>query len=193
MSTPTGSGGRCNPLLAELFQQYESELKLYISNVLFRRLRQSRRPTKPNGDGFRSEVESIYNQLYAQILARFAAGEFDCSRPSGFRNFAAVVAFRLIIDKTREAKKTQPLDPTFDQTDRAEESSDHLEVKEEIEMFLKRLTPTERHIVELKMAGRSHNDIAKSLGITEHDSRNRYWRAMRKMAPPSDGSSHGEV
>jgi RNA polymerase sigma-70 factor, ECF subfamily len=88
-------------------------------------------------------------------------------RAGSFRSWLFSIAHNTIVDGARAARPAAPLDAAFDPIDPApgpEELAVAGDASRQVRALLGRLSPDQRHVVELRLAGLTDREIAAALG-----------------------------
>ncbi|HYI25780.1 MAG TPA: sigma-70 family RNA polymerase sigma factor [Thermomicrobiales bacterium] len=104
-----------------------------------------------------------------------------------FRSWLMTIARNVVIDETRRARPTSPLDDPASErwlTDPApgpEEQAVAADERRRINRALARLSTTPRQIVELRLIGMNGREIADTLGMSESAVKTAHYRAIARL------------
>lgn len=124
-------------------------------------------------------AEDATSQVFTQALAglsRFHGGSF--------RAWLFTIAHHVVVDEVRKARPSSPLDDAGSLADPAP-SLDDLVIRDETEQSLaalmRQLTPVQRQVLELRLAGLTAVEIAAVLGRSRGTIRNLQHAALARL------------
>ena len=159
---------------AELVRQYEPEVRRLIRVML----------SSPN---LRRLVDSadICQSVLAAFFVRVAAGQYDLAEPVDLVRLLAQMARHKLFDHARKpaARRSRSGAPeVFAAAPSGEETpSDVASHKELLAEALRRLSPEERAIADLRAAGLGWAEVAAESGLTPEAARKKLTRAIDRV------------
>ena len=105
-------------------------------------------------------------------------------RSRSFRSWLFTIAHHVVIDMTRRQKPTTSLDAAGDLHDRTATPEEHYlsgESDDRVFQLLGQLSPLQRHVVELRIAGLTSQEIATVLGRRHGAIRMAQYRAHERL------------
>lgn len=116
--------------------------------------------------GSRETAEDATSQVFAQALAGLP--RFDGNRGT-FRSWLFVIANHVVIDHYRKTRPSAAIDSVLnipDNSSSPEELAVASEQREALRKALQQLSPRERQVVELRLAGLTGREIGEVLGCS---------------------------
>jgi RNA polymerase sigma-70 factor (ECF subfamily) len=150
---------------AVLYRQYLPQVYRYC----YRRL------------GTREAAEDATSQIFAQALA--ALPRFE-DRGGSFRSWLFTIAHNVVTDEGRRMRPTLSLDvagAVATPTPAPDELVIRAEEQQTIAALLRELPPTQRQVLELRMAGLTGVEIAGVLGRSHGAIRKLQYRTLRRL------------
>jgi RNA polymerase sigma-70 factor (ECF subfamily) len=147
--------------------------------------------------GNREAAEDATSQVFTQALA--ALPRFDGQRGT-FRSWLFTIAHNVIIDQLRKSRPSDLFDSALDIPDSAlspEERAIAAEREQSLQTALASLTPRERQVVELRLAGLTGSEIGEVLGCRVSAVGAAQYRAITRlrtlMATDIEAEGHRDV
>lgn len=112
--------------------------------------------------GERASAEDLTSQIFLTMVARI-----DRFNGGSFRAWLFTLARNAAIDRYRALKPSFPLDPEFDVPDESSDPEKFAIIRDEqrtVRELLGRLSPDQRSVVELHLAGLNAPEIGQVLG-----------------------------
>jgi RNA polymerase sigma-70 factor (ECF subfamily) len=131
--------------------------------------------------GNREGAEDATSQVFAQALAGLP--RFDGNRGT-FRGWLFTIANHVVVDQYRKAKPATSIDTAYDIPDVAatpEEIAVATERSEALRAALRQLSPRERQVIELRLAGLTGPEIGKVLGCNTSAIGAAQYRAVTRL------------
>ena len=141
----------------------------------------------------RESAEDAASLVFAQAMANLA----PC-RNDAFRAWLFSIAHNTLVDGWRTARIVAPLDAGAEHADPAPGPEDQLlsaDAGREIRALLARLPADQRHVVEMRLAGLSNQEIAAALGRSVGATKMLHVRALttlRALLQPETPGGSGE-
>ena len=129
--------------------------------------------------GHREAAEDATSLVFAKALAALPA-----FRGGTFRGWLFTIAHHTVVDGLRARCREAPLDlavEPVDPDDGPEEAFVEAEAGREARLLLRALTPSQRQVVELWLAGLSDDEIAAVTGRSTAATRMHRWRAAERL------------
>lgn len=133
--------------------------------------------------GAQNDADDLVQDVFVK---GFAALDSFCGHKAGFRTWLVAILRRLIIDRWRAAQRDiARFIPLSDEMSvllpsREQNALDRLIVCETRDRVLALLSPENRKLVQMRMAGHRWRSIARVFAVDEGAAKNRYHR-LRKM------------
>lgn len=124
-------------------------------------------------------AEDATAQIFAQAMANIGGCRDDAFRPWLF-----TIAHHVVVDHYRRRKPTAGLDAALDRIDpepTPEEIALEREDRTALRALLTHLTPDQRRVVELRLAGLTGVEIADALGLSHGAVKIHQFRAIRRL------------
>jgi RNA polymerase sigma-70 factor (ECF subfamily) len=162
----------------ELVRRYEPTIRLMVR----------RRLTDP---ALRRLLDSadICQSVLASFFVRAAAGQYDLDSPEQLLKLLGVIARNKLANQVqhhradrRDYHRTAGSAEQRDPVDQGASPSHVVASQELLDEVRKRLSPEERHLAELRAAGRAWADIAAELGGTPDGLRMQLSRAIDRIS-----------
>jgi RNA polymerase sigma factor (sigma-70 family) len=128
----------------------------------------------------------ICQSVLGNFFVRAALGQFELETPDDLVALLVTMAYRKLIDQARKPANRLAVrggEPTPETI--ADAGGTPCEVAAERELlqeFLRRLTPEERRLADLRAGGLGWNDVAAQVGGTSEGVRKQLERAIRRVA-----------
>lgn len=129
--------------------------------------------------GHREAAEDATSLVFAKALAALPR-----YRGGSFRGWLFTIAHHTVVDGLRARCREAPLDlavEPVDPDDGPEEAFVEAEAGREARLLLRALTPSQRQVVELWLAGLSDDEIAAVTGRSTAATRMHRWRAAERL------------
>ena len=126
-----------------------------------------------------NSAEDAAAQIFAQAMANIGGCRDDAFRPWLF-----TIAHHVVVDHYRRRKPTTGLDAALDRIDpnpTPEEITLEREDRAALHALLTHLTPDQRRVVELRLAGLTGIEIADALGLSHGAVKVHQFRAIRRL------------
>jgi RNA polymerase sigma-70 factor, ECF subfamily len=127
-----------------------------------------------DADAAQDLSQDVWHRVWRVLPTGFKGGQF--------RAWLYEIARNRVFDESRK-KRPQSLPDEFDPADKGEH--DEVIQHERMQAFrdcFSRLDPDRRRIVELRLSGRSHEEISTDLGIPGNTAMTRFHRAKQDLA-----------
>ncbi len=132
------------------------------------------------------DAEDICQSVLASFFVRAALGQYELNRPEDLLKLLAVMARNKLADKARrpsverDADRRVPLDELPDQAIASREGtpSQHVALQDLLSEARRRLSPDERHLLDLRDQGLDWAAIAAQVGGSPEALRKRLARAI---------------
>ncbi|HKI34500.1 MAG TPA: sigma-70 family RNA polymerase sigma factor [Gemmataceae bacterium] len=165
------------PAAAELVRQFEPEVRrhvrLRLSNPRFSRLQRV------------LDSVDISQSVLGNFFVRAALGQFDLETPRDLIGLLVTMAQNKLIDQARKRANRRPLlsgaVPRETVVAPGDSPSQIVAGAELIQEFLRRMSPAERRIAELRAAHLGWGEIAAQVGGTGEGVRKQLERAIRRV------------
>jgi RNA polymerase sigma-70 factor, ECF subfamily len=131
--------------------------------------------------GDRAAAEDVTSQVFGRALANLA----DCGEREGaFRGWLFAIARNAVADAHRRRRPSAPRADAGEVADAGPGPEDlalAAEGQRELRTLLDHLTPDQRRVVELRLAGLSGPEIAAALGLSHAAVKVHQFRAVRRL------------
>jgi RNA polymerase sigma-70 factor (ECF subfamily) len=162
---------------ADLVRQFEPEVRRHV------RLRLS----NPNFSRLQRVLDSvdISQSVLGNFFVRAALGQFDLETPRDLIGLLVTMAHNKLVDHARKPGYRRPLlngaMPPETVVDRGDSPSEIASGAELIQEFLRRMSPAERRLAELRASGLGWDEVAARVGSTTESTRKQLERAIRRV------------
>src|SRR5215208_3067623 len=131
--------------------------------------------------GNRDAAEDATSLIFTKALAALATCRDDC-----FRSWLFTIAHNVIVDVRGQQHSWEPLTAAADLTDRTgQRSPEALALANDdartIQVLLGHLSADQRDLLELRLAGLTHAEIARALGRSHGAVRTSQYRAIARL------------
>ena len=131
--------------------------------------------------GTREAAEDATSLVFTKALAALPRYE---ERAGSFRAWLFAIAHNVVVDQVRGRLPDQALDAAAEAPDLAPTPEDHALAADDgrlLRALLARLTPDQRQVVELRLAGLTDREIAQALGRSHGAVRMSQFRAVARL------------
>jgi RNA polymerase sigma-70 factor (ECF subfamily) len=141
-------------------------------------------------------LTDVYRYCYLRLGAKEAAEDaasiiftkamraIGSCRPDRFRSWLFSIAHNVVVDGYRSREHAEPIDRAFEVEDPASSPLDEAILSDDartVMSLLRQLTPEQREIVELRLAGLSGPEIAAALNRSQGAIRTAQFRAYARL------------